>query len=370
MKIRAAILWERGQPLSVEDAELDPPGSGEVHVEVKAAGVCHSDLHPARDEWPVKTPLVLGHEGAGIVRHVGDGVVNVAPGDHVVLCWAPPCGKCAHCLAGRQVLCDRVERTNFRNRLPSGARRVRARGVEVAPFLGTGCFATDVVVAQEGAVRVPDNVPFEALATVGCAVVTGVGAVMTAAQPAPGSSIAVLGAGGVGLNVIQAAVIAGCSRIIAVDREAAPLNLARAFGATDTLVSDESLVEQVRSMTGGTGVPFVFDTVGSPATVEIALALAAKGGTVIVTGLARIDGTGNIPLFPFVMQEKKLLGSAYGSGRPLEDIPRLVQWHLEGRLKLHELARRTYSLEAINEALAALGAAEGARGIVVPEERV
>jgi Zn-dependent alcohol dehydrogenase len=182
MHIHAAVLWEQGQPLSVEAAELDAPGPGEVLVEIKAAGVCHSDLHPARGDWPIKTPLVLGHEGAGIVREVGPSVTKVRPGDHVVLCWAPACGVCPPCREGRAVLCDRAEKTNYRNRLPSGAARLHARDRDVSPFLGTACFADSVVVAEEGAIPVPHDVPFDALATLGCAVLTGVGAVTNAAH--------------------------------------------------------------------------------------------------------------------------------------------------------------------------------------------
>src|SRR5213593_2621808 len=177
MDIQAAVLWDQGQPLSVEAAELDGPGAGEVLVEIKAAGVCHSDLHPARGDWPIKTPLVLGHEGAGIVREVGPSVTKVRPGDHVVLCWAPACGVCPPCREGRAVLCDRAEKVTYRNRLPSGAARLHARGRAIAPFLGTACFANFTVVPDGGAVRVPPDVSFPALATVGCAVVTGVGAV-------------------------------------------------------------------------------------------------------------------------------------------------------------------------------------------------
>ena len=182
MHIQAAILWEQGQPLSVEAAELDAPGPGEVLVELKAAGVCHSDLHPARGDWPAKTPLVLGHEGAGIVREIGPAVTTVKVGDHVVLCWAPACGVCPPCLEGRAVLCDRVEKVTFRNKLPSGAARLHARGQDVAPFLGTACFSDFVVVPEGGAIPVPRDVPFDALATIGCAVVTGVGAVTNAGQ--------------------------------------------------------------------------------------------------------------------------------------------------------------------------------------------
>ena len=365
MNVNAAILWEQGAPLSVETAELGGPRVGEVLVELKAAGVCHSDLHPARGEWPVRTPLVLGHEGAGIVREVGEGVKNVKPGDRVVFCWAPPCGVCPPCIEGRPVLCDRLERTTYRNRLPAGDTLLSARGQKVAHYNGTACFADFAVVAEEGVIVVPEDVPFEALATLGCAVVTGVGAVLNAARPEAGSKVAVIGAGGVGLNVVQGARLAGCEAIVALDTRSEPLRLARTFGATDTVdASGEKVTERVRELTEGRGADYVFDTVGAPATLTQALTLARKGGTVVVTGLARLDALASFPLFPFVMQEKRLVGSLYGSGQPARDVPRLVELYREGKLKLAELATRTYKLAGVNDALDALAGGEGARGII------
>jgi S-(hydroxymethyl)glutathione dehydrogenase / alcohol dehydrogenase len=364
MDIRAAILWEQGQPLSVEAAELDAPGPGEVLVELKAAGVCHSDLHPARGDWPAKTPLVLGHEGAGIVREVGASVTRVKAGDHVVLCWAPACGVCAPCREGRAVLCDRVEKVTFRNKLPSGAARLHARGQDIAPFLGTACFSDLVVVPEAGTIPVPADVPFEALATIGCAVVTGVGAVTNAGRVPPGARVAVIGVGGVGLNVVQGATIAGCEQIIAIDMRPAPLAIAKQFGATDTIDASGEVPAAVRALTAGRGADFVFDTVGSPATLTTALAAARKGGAVVLTGLSRVDSQGSIAMFPFVMQEKRLLGSVYGSGQPARDIPQLVSLYQAGKLKLRELVSRTYTLDKVNDALTALAASDGARGVI------
>jgi S-(hydroxymethyl)glutathione dehydrogenase/alcohol dehydrogenase len=364
MNIRAAILWEQGAPLSIESAELDEPGPGEALVEVRAAGVCHSDLHPARGDWPMRTPVVLGHEGAGIVRAIGAGVTRLTPGDHVVFCWAPACGGCSPCREGRPVLCDRLEKTTFRNRLPSGGTRLRARGNAVQPFLSTACFADHAVVAEEGAIAVPHDVAFEALAALGCAVVTGVGAVLNAARVPEGATVAVIGAGGVGLNVVQGAAIARAGRIIAVDRQPAPLALVESFGATDRVQISETASAAIRELTAGRGADYVFDTVGTPATVADALAATKKGGAVVLTGLSRVDAQASIPLFSFVMQEKRLVGSVYGSGQPLRDIPRLIELHQQGRLKLRELAARTYSLDQVNDALAALAAGEGARGII------
>ena len=365
MDIQAAVLWEQGQPLSVESAELDAPGPGEVLVEIKAAGVCHSDLHPARGDWPIKTPLVLGHEGAGIVREVGPSVATVRPGDHVVLCWAPACGVCPPCREGRAALCDRAEKTNFRNRLPSGGARLHARDRDVAPFLGTACFADSVVVAEAGAIPVPRDVPFDALATLGCAVLTGVGAVTNAGQVPPGSRVVVIGAGGVGLNVVQGARIAGCELIIAIDRRPMPLALSRQFGATHTMEASDEVAKGVRELTAGRGADFVFDTVGSPATLTAALGCARKGGAVVLTGLSRADSQGSIAMFPVVMQEKRLIGSVYGSGNPARDIPRLVSLYQEGQLKLNELVSRRYALDRINDALTALAASDGARGVIL-----
>jgi Zn-dependent alcohol dehydrogenase len=263
------------------------------------------------------------------------------------------------------VLCDRLERTTYRNRLPAGDTLLSARGQKVSHYNGTACFADFAVVAEEGIIHVAEDVPFEALATLGCAVVTGVGAVLNAARPEPGSKVAVIGVGGVGLNVVQGARLAGCERIIALDTRAEPLRLAREFGATDAVeATGEKVTEQVKELTEGLGADYVFDTVGTPATLAQALGLARKGGTVVVTGLARLDALASFPLFPFVMQEKRLVGSLYGSGQPSRDVPRLVELYREGKLKLTELAARTYALADINYALDALAGGEGARGII------
>jgi S-(hydroxymethyl)glutathione dehydrogenase/alcohol dehydrogenase len=364
MPIRPVIVWEQVAPLSVESAELAPPGPGEVLVEMKAAGVCHSDLHAANGDWPMRAPLILGHEGAGIVREVGPDVHRLRVADHVVLCWAPACGECPPCIEGRPVLCDRLQKTTFRNKMPDGGTRVRAQNQDVAPFLGTACFATHTVVPESGAAAIGDQTPFELLAAVGCAVITGVGAVVNAAHVPEGATVAVIGAGGVGLNVVQGTAIARAVRVIAVDRNEAPLALASALGATEVLQVSGGAAEAIRSLTDGRGVDYVFDTIGSADTIGDALAAVRKGGTVVVTGLSRVDGRASIATFPFVMQEKRLIGSAYGSGRPLQDIPHLVSLYEQGALKLREVTTRTYALDQVNEALAALAAGEGGRGII------
>ena len=308
--------------------------------------------------------MVLGHEGAGIVREVGRRRHVVAPGDHAVLCWAPPCGVCPPCREGRAVLCDRLDKITYRNKLPSGAARLHARGKDVAPFLGTACFSSCVVVPEEAVIPAPADVPFDALATLGCAVLTGVGAVTNAGRVPQGARVAVIGAGGIGLNVIQGAAIAGCEQIVAIDVRPAPLALARQFGATQTIESPPDTAAALRELTGGRGVDFAFDTVGSPATLTSALAATRKGGTVVLTGLSRADSQAAFPMFPFVMQEKRLLGSVYGSGHPARDIPQLISLYRDGRLKLRELVARTYTLSGINDALDALAASDGARGVI------
>ena len=364
MRIRAALLTEQSKPLIVEDIDLAPPGAGEVVVEVHAAGVCHSDLHATSGDWPMTGPLVPGHEGAGIVREVGDDVTRVQVGDHVVLCWAPACGHCTPCREATPLLCDRLDKTTFRNKLPWGGSRHSWRGEAVAPFLGTACWATHTVVPQEATVPVSKDVPFSALAAVGCAVVTGVGAVLNAAKPPRGAVVAVIGAGGVGINVVQGARLAGASAIIAIDREAAPLEVARQLGATHVVQPTGKTADAVKELTDGRGAQFVFDTVGSPATLTDAILSVRKGGTVVVTGLSRLDAQGAVRLYPFVMQEKRLIGSVYGSGDPLVDIERLVQMHQDQRLKLEELATRSYRLDQVNDALEALAAGQGGRGVI------
>ena len=364
MNINAAILWEQGTPLSVETAELLPPRESEVLVEVKSAGVCHSDLHPIRGDWPTRTPLVPGHEGAGVVREVGSDVAHLRVGDHVVFCWAPPCGKCEMCVAGRPVLCDRLPKTSYRNRLPAGSSRLRARDQDVNHFNATACFADFAVVAEEGAIKVDSDVSFDVLSTLGCAVVTGIGAVTNAARAETGSNVVVIGAGGVGLNVIQGAVLRGCEHIIALDLRQSALQLAKDFGATHAVDASEKVAEAVREITNGRMADFVFDTVGTAQTIAQALDCTRKGGAVVVTGLSRQDTLASIPTFPFVMMEKRLIGSLYGSGSPASDIPALVRLYKSGKLKLDELVTHRYQLSQVNAALDCLASGTDARGII------
>jgi Zn-dependent alcohol dehydrogenase len=256
-------------------------------------------------------------------------------------------------------------KTTYRNRLPAGGSRLRARGQDVAHFNGTACFADYAVVAEEGAIPVPKDVPFDVLATLGCAVVTGVGAVTNAAHAHAEDAVLIIGAGGVGLNVAQGAALSGCSTIIAVDLRQGALSLAQQLGATHIIdASQQDVTETVKELTGGRGADYVFDTVGSPGTIGQALECSRKGGAVVVTGLSRTDAMASFPTFPFVMQEKRLIGSLYGSGQPSVDIPHLVALFQEGRLKLRELVTHRYQLSEVNDALNALAAGTDARGII------
>jgi S-(hydroxymethyl)glutathione dehydrogenase/alcohol dehydrogenase len=269
------------------------------------------------------------------------------------------------CVAGRPVLCDRLLKTTYRNRLPGGGTRLRARGQDVAHFNSTACFADYVVIAEEGAIPIPQDVPFAVLATIGCAVVTGVGAVNNAVRVEAGNSVVIIGAGGVGLNVAQGASLAKCNPIIAVDLRATALTLARDFGATHTVeAATQNVVEAVRELTKGRGADYVFDTVGLPATIAQAIECARKGGSIVLTGLSRTDTLASIPAFPFVMQEKRLIGSVYGSGQPVVDIPRLVELYRDGKLKLRELVTHSYRLDEVNDALSTLAGGTDARGII------
>ena len=319
MQIRAAIQWEVAQPLVVQDAELAPPGSGEVLVEMQAAGVCHSDLHPARGHWPIGRRSVLGHEGAGIVREVGPGVTSRRARGSCRLVLGAAVRRVPAVPRRPRGALRSTRKITYRNKLPSGAARLHARGKDIAPFLGTACFSSSVVVPEEAVIRARRTcrstrwLPWDAQCSPA-----------SARSPMPPrcrqARVAVIGAGGIGLNVIQGAVIAGSEQIFAIDVRPAPLALARQFGATQTIESPPARPPALRELTGGRGVDFAFDTVGSSATLA-ALAATRKGGTVVLTGLSRADSQAAFPMFPFVMQEKRLLGSVYGSGNPLHDIP-------------------------------------------------
>ncbi len=361
--MKAAVYYRGGEPLRVEEVELLAPQRLEVLVRIAAAGVCHSDLHFVDGVLPHASPAVLGHEGAGIVEAVGEGVTYVRPGDHVILSFIPSCGQCSYCVVGRPNLCTAGNRAAARGTLLDGTTRLRKDGEPVYHMSCTACFAERVVVSESSVVKVREEMPLDRAALIGCGVMTGVGAVINTAKVQPGSTVAVIGCGGVGLNVIQGAVLAGAARVVAIDISDYKLELAKQFGATDTVnASEVDPVAAVRELSPG-GADYAFEVIGRPETMRQAYDAVRRGGTAVVVGLAPASAEVSIPAAS-LLQEKVLTGSAYGGTRARVDMSKLVELYLAGRLKLDELISRRYPLEGINEALEALRAGEVARSVI------
>jgi NDMA-dependent alcohol dehydrogenase len=366
MKARGAVLFEPGKPLEIVDVDVAAPRAGEALVRMAAAGVCHTDLHVMQGKFSAPLPAVLGHEGAGVVADVGPGVTLLRPGDAVVPLWRLSCGKCEYCRRGRPALCPEGTRVRNTGRLPDGTSRLSVGGREVKHYAGVSTFCEYSVIPEAALLKLDQQLPLDRAALLGCAVVTGVGAVTNAAKVRPGDTVAVFGAGGVGLNVIQGAASAGAATLVAVDLHADKLDLARRFGAThvvDARTGDP--VAAVRALTSNRGVDHAFDCVGSPATVRQAFDVLARTGKLVVLGISPAGAEVSLPLGPMVFEERQVLGSFYGSGQPRQDIPRLAAMYLQGKLKLDELLTRRYPLDQINEAYAALDRGEVARSVVV-----
>mgnify|MGYP000005735680 CR=1 FL=1 len=366
MRIRAAVLRAPGLPVSVEEVELDPPRAGEVLVRVAAAGVCHSDVRLADGELgPDRWPMVLGHEGAGVVEEVGAGVTHVAPGDHVAFCFVPACRSCRFCLAGKPNLCEPAALNALRGTLLDGTSRLRLPdGTALQHGLLTACFAERAVVAAGGAVPIPRELPLWQAALLGCGVVTGMGAVRNVARVQPGDAVAVLGCGGVGLQVIAGARIAGATTIVAVDRVPEKLELARARGATHTVdATDEKPVSTIRRLTGG-GVDIAFEVVGRPETIRLAWGALRPGGTAVVVGLAPLGVEASVPAIEF-LTDKSLRGTFYGSGDPAAELPDLARLALSGELDLAGVVTGLDTLEGVEAALHRLRRGEGARTVLL-----
>ncbi|HEY1296691.1 MAG TPA: Zn-dependent alcohol dehydrogenase [Chloroflexota bacterium] len=361
--MKAAVLNDYGQSLELEEIQIDPPKPGEVRVRIGATGVCHSDYHVIKGEWKYGLPMILGHEAAGVVETLGEGVTGVKPGDHAILSFRPACGVCRLCSIGRSVLCE--GRPGDRFKMHDGTARVHRNGQDILVLARVGSFAEQVVVPAEQVIPVREDVPMDVLALIGCAVTTGVGAVVNAAKVEPGSTVAVIGCGGVGLNVIQGAALVNASRIIAVDLLDNKLEYARQFGATDTVNgSGGDAVEQVRELTGG-GVDYAFEVIGNGKTVEQAIQMTRVAGTACIVGMAPQGSTASFDPLLFVNKETKLIGTWYGSARPRLDFPRMIELTMAGKLKVNELISRRYSLDQINEGFERLGRGEVARGVIV-----
>lgn len=363
--VRAAVLREAGQPLQIEEVQLDAPRRREVLVRVRAAGVCHSDAHFQAGRRGTPLPTVLGHEVSGVVEAVGEDVTYLAPGDHVVGCLTPFCGNCVHCLGGRMHLCRKEGLTRAADDVPRIS-SADGTGGAINQFVHLSAFAEAMLVHENALVKVDERVPFDRAALIGCAVTTGLGAVFNTAQVRPGDVVAVVGAGGIGLNVVQGARIAGAARIIVVDTLADKLELAREFGATDTVLASEDAVSQVLEMTGG-GVDHAFEAVGHRATAESAFAMVAPGGVATIVGMLPAGEQISIPA-QSLSYDRRIQGSNMGSNVFRVDVPRYVDFYLDGRLKLDELITARVSLDEVNEALETLGAPGVARTVVVFDE--
>jgi S-(hydroxymethyl)glutathione dehydrogenase/alcohol dehydrogenase len=367
MQTKAAVFYEPNVPFSIETLDLEPPRAGEVLVKVAAVGVCHSDWHLMTGATKHPVPVVPGHEGAGIVEAVGPGVTRVAPGDHVALNWAPNCGRCFYCLNDRPSLCEAYVGPLWAGTMMDGSTRLSKNGQPVYHFSALACFAERCVVPQECCVPFVKTVPLAVAALIGCAVTTGVGAVLNTARVKPGSSVAVFGAGGVGLSIIMGARLAGASRIIAVDRTPAKLDLARTFGATDALLAGPESTEGIKALTSGRGADYVFEAIGIPAVQEQCLAAARPGGVVVLAGISPMGSGTNLPGAIITRQEKTIMGTYYGSANTARDFPLYADLFLGDQLPLDRLVSKTYPLEQINEAYADMLAGEMGRGVIVFE---
>jgi len=358
--MRAAILEAAPGELVIDEVTIGEVGPREVLVRTTAAGLCHSDLHFMQALYPYPLPAVLGHESAGVVEAVGDQVTDLAPGDHVVSCVSAFCGSCRYCLTGRPYLCDKVGLT----RRPDQPPRLSRRGDRLFPFFDLASFAEALLVHEHLLVKIRPDMPLDKAALIGCGVQTGVGAVINTAGVRPGETVAVIGCGGIGLNAVQAAAIVGAGRIIAVDRLASKLDLARTFGATDVIdASSDNPVAAVQELTGG-GVDHSFEAIGLKVTAEQAFAMLGKGGTATVIGMVPVGQKLEIDATQLI-SGKRLQGSNMGSNRFRLDMPQYVDWYLAGKLKLDELISATMPLEKINDGFATLASGEVARQLVL-----
>lgn len=366
MKIQAALLEKPQTPFIMEELTLDDPKQGEVLVKITASGVCHSDYHLVSGTTKHPMPVVCGHEGAGVVEAIGPGVTKLQPGDHVTLSWTPDCGHCYYCQHGQPNLCETYTEPIWDGVMLDGTTRLhRSNGDPVYAYCGLASFAEYVVVPEPSCVRIRKDIPLKVASLVGCAVATGVGAAFFTAKVQPGTSVVVLGCGGVGLNTLQGAALCGAEKIIAVDTNEAKMELARKFGATHTVMSDENTVQAIRDLTGGRGADYVFEAVGLPKLQELAMEAARPGGMAIFEGLSAMGSATNLPGAILTRQEKTIKGSYYGTVSPQRDFPLLLDMYAAGKLKLDELISNEYRLDQINEAFEVMLSGEVARGIIV-----
>ena len=364
--MRAAVLTEINKPLEILDLEQEGPKAGEARVQVKATGVCLSDWHVMNGDWPFPLPFVPGHEAAGVVVEVGEGVTGVKPGQHVIFSFRPNCGHCRYCSRGRSVLCNGHDDTP-RFRMHDGTARLKLNGEPVNQMARIGTFSEHVVCPAEQLVPVREDLPWAWAAIIGCSVATGVGSVIRHAKVEAGSTVLVIGCGGVGLNVVQGAKLAGASTIIGVDLKDNKLEFAKHFGATHTINAQKSnnVIEEIRDLTGGLGVDYAFDAIGSQQTALQVVDAIAPGGHAVFIGMPKVDEVAPINAFQMVFREKQLTGAYYGSVHPAADLPVLADMAMAGRLNLDDLISRTYKFEEINEGFELLLKGDVARGVIM-----
>ena len=369
MKTKAAVLWEVNTPWSVEEIELDDPKAGEVLVKLVASGMCHSDEHLTTGDLPFALPIIGGHEGAGIVEKVGEGVTWLEPGDHVIFGFIPSCGRCPSCSTGHQNLCDLGAVMGLGKQITDGTSRHHAKGHDVSLMCMLGTFAHHTVVNEASCIKVEKDVPLEKACLLGCGVVTGWGSAVYAADIAPGDTVVVVGAGGIGSNAIQGARLAGAKRIVAVDPVEFKREKAMEFGATHTAASMEEALPLLQNITWGTMANKVIMTmgVGDGTLMGQAMALTAKRGRVVVTNIHPAFETSGaaMSLLDLTLMEKQVVGSLFGSGNPRADIPKLLGLWREGQLDLDGLITKTYTLDQINDGYQDMRDGKNIRGVLV-----
>lgn len=361
-----AVFIPEIDTIEVQEVELDPPSAGEVKIRMAAVGICHSDLSIINGTIPFAFPAVIGHEGAGVVEEVGEGVQNVAPGDHVVLSFVPHCRECFFCIRGEPYLCESVRNLNMGRQL-DGTARVHRNGEDVGVMSGLGCMAEFAVVPSISVVPIDKSIPLNVAALVGCGVTTGVGAVLNTAKVKPASSVAVLGCGGVGLSAIQGARIAGAEKIIAIDLSEDKLEMAKGFGATHTINANDEVYKEIKKLTEGRGVDYAFEVVGIPSVIELAYAITRNGGTVVPVGVGKATERVSFNALTLSLKAKKICGCMYGSANPPVDFPKMLSLYQSGQLDLEGMITKTYSIDEAPEAFEALKNGENARGVIVFE---
>jgi S-(hydroxymethyl)glutathione dehydrogenase/alcohol dehydrogenase len=365
MRIRAAVLEEFAKPLVVQDVELDGPGPGEALVRLAACGVCHTDMYTASGADPSGyAPTVLGHEGAGVVEEVGDGVTSVAPGDHVVTLFSPQCRECVHCVSDKTNICLAIREEQNKGHLPDGTTRLSRDGERVRHFMGTSTFAEATVMPEIALARIDPDAPLDVVCTLACGATTGIGAALYIAKVEPGSTCAVFGAGLVGLGAVAGCRLAGAERIIAVDLSEERLEHARQQGATETLVGGPDTVDRIVEMTGGFGADYTFEATGNVAVMRQAVESARMGwGMCTIAGVA---GRGEVlEVIPrYLITGRRIAGASFGGAKGRDRVPELVDRYTAGDLDLESLVTRRISLDEVNDAFAAMDRHEGIRTVI------